>query len=98
MTSLGNLHWTGVEKLGLEPRFGVAPQCVLPADSLCIRSGSHAFKGVRRTYSAVAPGEAVAYIGSSGFLEVAVNQGNAANSFGMLVGDRIEVTWPCSNS
>ena len=98
VTSLGNLCWTGADKLGLEPRFGAAAQCVLPADSLCISSGNHAFTGVRRTYSAVSPGEAVAYIGSSGFLEVAVNQGNAANRFGIQVGDRIEVTWPCSNS
>ncbi len=97
VTSLGSLRWTGADRLRLEPRFGAAAPCALPAKSLCIRSCSHTFEGVRRTFSAVAPGEAVAYIGSSGFLEVAVNQGNAASSFCMQVGDRIEVTWPCSN-
>ncbi len=97
VTSLGMFRWTGADKLRLEPRFGAAAPCALPAKSLCISSGSHIFEGVRRTYSAVAPGEAVAYIGSSGFLEVAVNQGNAARSFGIQVGDRIEVTWPCNN-
>lgn len=98
VTSLGTFRWTGPDALGLETRFGNATSCCLPASSVCIRSGRHAFKGVCNTFSAVAPGEAVAYVGSSGFLELAVNQGNAARRFGIQVCDRIEVTWPCSNS
>lgn len=98
VTSLGRFRWTGPDELSLETRFGNAASCVLPASSVCIQSGCHAFKGVCSTFSAVAPGEAVAYIGSSGFLELAVNQGNAAKRFGNQLGDRIEVTWPCSSS
>ena len=98
VTSLGTFRWTGVDELCLEPRFGAVDSCVFPADSLYIRCGSHSFKGVRRTFSAAATGEAVVYIGSSGFLEVAINQGNAANQYGIQLGDRIEVTWTCSTS
>ena len=32
-----------------------------------------------QTYSTVKPGEAVALIGSHGFIEIAINQGNAAH-------------------
>ena len=98
VTSLGSMRWTDADELRLEPRFGAVAPGDLPASSLCIRSASHSFEGVRRTYSTVSPGETVAYIGSSGFLEVAVNQGSAASNYGIQVGDRIEVTWPCSTS
>lgn len=37
-----------------------------------------------RTFSDVAPGDAVAYVGSSGVLEVAVSRGRAIERFGML--------------
>jgi len=98
VTSLGALRWTGSALLRLEPRFGTGAPCVLPAGSVRIEAGRHTIAGVQRTYSAVKPGEALACIGSSEFLELAVNQGDAAARFGLQVNDRIEVTWPCSNS
>jgi S-adenosylmethionine hydrolase len=41
------------------------------------------------TFGDVAPGEPVAYIGSSGMLEIAVNQGRAADSLPMQVGQEL---------
>jgi S-adenosyl-L-methionine hydrolase (adenosine-forming) len=46
---------------------------------------------LRRTYSDVAPGEALALIGSSGLLEIAVRDGSAGQVLGLRVGD--EVHW-----
>lgn len=43
----------------------------------------------QRTFGAVSIGEPVAYIGSSGLLEVAVNGGNAARQFGVGLGHEI---------
>ena len=44
-----------------------------------------------RTYSDVAIGDVVAYIGSSGRLEIAVRQGNAAARLGVGVGTQVRV-------
>ncbi len=57
-------------------------------------------------YGAVPAGWPVAVIGSSGFLEVAINGGSAAAKFGLEPGDRVIVRsrissrrskggWPC---
>lgn len=45
-----------------------------------------------RTFSDVAPGEGVSYINSFGFLEIAVNQGSAAEVLGVKPGDTLELT------
>ncbi len=44
---------------------------------------------LHHTYGDVAEGEALAYRGSSGFLEIAVRNGNASQSLGLKTGDRI---------
>jgi S-adenosyl-L-methionine hydrolase (adenosine-forming) len=46
---------------------------------------------VRRTYANVEPGELVALIGSSGYLEIAVRDGSAAERLGMDVGAPVEI-------
>ncbi len=55
-----------------------------------IRSGTVTVAGrtmpVRRTYGDVGPGEVVALVGSSGLLEVAVRNGNAASALGLARG------------
>jgi S-adenosylmethionine hydrolase len=45
-----------------------------------------------KTYANTAAQEPVALIGSHGFLEIAVNQGSAAEKFGIRVGDRVVVS------
>jgi S-adenosylmethionine hydrolase len=44
---------------------------------------------VRRTYSEVAVGQPVAVVGSMGFIELAVRDGNAAETVGLSRGDRV---------
>jgi S-adenosylmethionine hydrolase len=46
---------------------------------------------LRRTYSDVAPGEALALIGSSGLLEIAVRDGSAAGKLRLNVGDEVSL-------
>jgi hypothetical protein len=53
--------------------------------------GKERIAGVIRTYSDVAPGEIVAYVGSSGHLEIAVRDGSAAARLGVGVGDAVRV-------
>lgn len=98
VTSLGNCRWRDDEELLLQPRFGKGSAGTLPARQLAIAAGPLTLTGVSKTFSAVAVGEALAYIGSSGFLELAVNQGNAAERYDLRVGDRVGVNWSCSNS
>lgn len=48
-------------------------------------------------YGEISPGEALALVGSHGWVEIAVNQGSARHRLGLAVGDR--VVWigkPCS--
>ncbi len=47
---------------------------------------------LKRTFSDVAPGEPVAYVGSGGVLEVAVRDGSAAARLGVGVGGKVTVT------
>jgi S-adenosylmethionine hydrolase len=42
-------------------------------------------------FNEVASGEGLAYLGSSGYLEIAINNANAAAIFGLTVGDKIKV-------
>ena len=49
---------------------------------LVIEIGSLSIKGVRRTYSEVPKGHLLALVGSTGFLEIAVNSGRASERLG----------------
>jgi hypothetical protein len=62
---------------------------VLPSAS--IRAGQQPVGTVQRTFADVAPGELVAYIGSSGYLEIAVREGHAARILGMGIGGPVLV-------
>lgn len=49
----------------------------------------HRLWGLRHTFADVPVGELVAYIGSSGHLEIALREGNAAQRLNMEIGDEI---------
>jgi len=74
-------------------RYGNAMTNV-PADLVRAASGQsvqvkgHAMR-LHRTYTDVAPGEALALIGSSGLLEIAVRDGSAAKDLDVRVGDAV---------
>lgn len=53
--------------------------------------GNTSFTEVRTTYGRVAEGEPLLLFGSSGFLEVAVNAGNAAELLDIRKGDAVNI-------
>lgn len=56
-----------------------------------IEIGKRKIAGVKRSYVSVGKGELLALFGSSGFLEVSVNLGNASKVLGVKRGEKIEV-------
>lgn len=93
VTSIGVLEWGG-EQLSLKFAFGGrrAP-LKLDSQALKIACGDVAINGVARTYGATDKGDLLGLVGSSGFLEIAVNQGNAAQRLNVNLGDPINMTW-----
>ncbi len=64
-------------------RFKTPPRIIVNGKRLCV---------LGRYYAAVPPGKPIAVIGSSGFLEIAVNNGSAADEYDLSIGDAIAVT------
>lgn len=96
VTSIGALRWGHEGSLTLLPRFGDHgdDSLVFNAASVTVRAGEANLTGIKRTFAEVRSHEMLAMIGSDGFLEIAVNQGNAAESLGLKAGDvvTIEIT------
>lgn len=60
-------------------------------DRIAVLVGGEKVVGLRRTFSDVGPGELLAYVGSSGYLEIAVREGNAAARLGVTTGDPVRI-------
>lgn len=58
-------------------------------EGLVLEFADHRVQSLGRTFADVSAGELVAYIGSSGYLEIAVREGNAARLLDMKVGDKV---------
>ncbi len=56
-----------------------------------LRVGLLTLKGIASTFADVPEGEPLAYFGSSGRLEIAVNQGHAANQYGVARNSTVEL-------
>ncbi len=56
-----------------------------------IEIGKRKIVGIKRSYVSVKRGELLALFGSSGFLEISVNLGNASKVLGVKRGEKIEV-------
>jgi S-adenosylmethionine hydrolase len=56
-----------------------------------IQIAGERIRGLSRTYADVGSGDLVAYVGSSGYLEIAVREGSAATKLGADVGDPVQV-------
>ena len=59
---------------------------------LCVHVGSRRIKGISTFYQDVSPGELLALIGSRGYLEISVNQGDAKSYCGVEKGASVTVT------
>lgn len=79
--SFGNLI-TNIRKQDIDPLSGPGCEVLINGASL---------KGVRKTYGMAATGVALALMGSSGYLEVAVNSGSATGALKAGVGEKVKV-------
>jgi len=71
-------------------RFGnVITNFTPPAGSFSLTIGQHVITELRQSFGAAASDLVFAYVGSSGYLEVAINQGNAAQTVKAAAGDTI---------
>lgn len=91
ITSIGHLAWAGDSTLELDPQFGSqrSETVRLHPDRCRVRIHDASLSPIRRTYGAVAPGALTPLVGSSGQLEIGVNQGSAAQALGVALGDPV---------
>ncbi|HML22818.1 MAG TPA: SAM-dependent chlorinase/fluorinase [Aggregatilinea sp.] len=89
ITSIGQLQWTAPETLELAPQFGADRDAVCAVDAARSRITvrGRTLDRIHRTYGAVDPGTMTVLVGSSGQLEIGVNQGSAAQQLNAKLGD-----------
>ncbi|MBN1782964.1 SAM-dependent chlorinase/fluorinase [bacterium] len=61
------------------------------AAGVTVRIGNRVIQGLSQSYSDREPGELLAVIGSFGYLELAVRNGNIKQALGLAAGDKIEI-------
>lgn len=94
MTSIGRLSWLDDGRILLEPRFGEAQFPVyLRADEVEIRIHNQLIHVINHAFYEGARGNLIALVDSNGYLEIAINQGNAASRLDALPGDKVELFW-----
>jgi hypothetical protein len=67
------------------------PALVAPDGKFAIRVGNGQINKIVATFAQGTPGELVGVIGSSGYLEISVNKGNAAHSLGAARGNEVTI-------
>lgn len=67
------------------------------APQVSVTVGGERITGLSRTFADVDPGELVAYIGSSGYLEVARREGSAAEHLGVQIRDPVWLELPTAS-
>ncbi len=91
VTSVGRLEWEG-EWLRLAPAFRRAPTSLRLPTTARVELGGRTIHTIRHTYGEVGEGDLLALVGSDGFLEVALRQGDAAARLGVGAG-AVVVRW-----
>jgi S-adenosylmethionine hydrolase len=92
-TSIQRFSRTETETLTLQPLFvadraSTSPIAIDPAKAW-VQSGKLTIEGLSSTFSEVSTGRPLAFVGSEGGLEIAINQGSAAQEYGIRAGDPI---------
>jgi hypothetical protein len=64
----------------------------LPTHAFALKAGDHVITRLALTFSDCAPGELFVVVGSSGYLEIAVSQGSAAEMLGCGAGSPIDLS------
>lgn len=88
VTSVGPMKYGDGGKLALNNPAGRAR---LIAESVEVRVHDETISGIVAAYYEVPRGQLLAQIDSNGYVEIAINQGNAAQKLGITIGDMVEV-------
>jgi hypothetical protein len=88
ITSIGSLRWSGDGRLALKHPGGIVR---LNAAEATVKIQSQELHGISQAYHEVPRGHLLAQIDSNGYLEVAINQDDAAQRLDTLVGDVVEL-------
>ena len=86
ITNILPLRWFDDRTLAFDPKPGEGFPASFRADQVRITVGWHTLHGIHATYHTLLTGQAGAIVGSDSELEIAINQGNAAESLGIKVG------------
>ena len=90
ITSIGNLTWQDAQSLTLTTRLHIPNHTMqLNANSVEVSIGNTQFNQIYKSYHAVELGEAFVKLDSNGWLEIAVNHGNAAEQLNVVIGDGV---------
>jgi S-adenosylmethionine hydrolase len=96
-TSILLLNWVDERTLELNPLFTKQPAGEegkrFSATEVEIEVGGHKINGISTTFSDAPLGQPLAYVGSEGGLEIAINQGNAGRELGVESGDEVALTF-----
>jgi S-adenosyl-L-methionine hydrolase (adenosine-forming) len=91
VTSLGPVRRSGTDDNHLTLT-GAGVSAVIDAERVQLRVAEHhKIAGIAFTYNDVDPGGLLVLLGSSGFLEISINQGNAARKLDIEPGDPVRV-------
>lgn len=88
ITSLGLLHTEG-ESLVLDPWLAGCSSARIKRSDIRAQLPDGTQLAIVRTFADVGKGKLVAYVGSSALLEIAINQGSAADVLGLSAGQEI---------
>jgi len=96
-TRIGTRCWAGavmkVDRFGnLITNYHVSRFPQVQTRPIVLNAGVHTVEKVVRCYAEAEPGTPVALVGSSGYLEIALNQGSAAKALGLGTGASLELS------
>lgn len=90
VTSIGTLSLEE-GRLKVEPWLFQLPAFDLPLDNTLLKLPDGSTLSLQSSFGSVPVGQALAYIGSSGLLEIAVNQGRADDLLGLKPGQEVQL-------
>jgi S-adenosylmethionine hydrolase len=93
MTNIGLLTWKSPQVLILDEPTVPVKRDISALQSL-VAYEDHHVAGIRSTYGMSSVGDLLALVNSDGYLELAINQGNAAEHLAARVGDKVRLILP----
>jgi S-adenosylmethionine hydrolase len=92
ISNIGRLEWLTDKQLKLEPRMSSSANSILlNTDQMMVTLKGQHIKDILPAYGLAPRGNVLALVDSNGNLEIAVNQGSAAEQLQVRIDDRVEI-------